>query len=69
MTELESLLKPCTLPYAQLHTVLDPEMGSRIDDEYSVTRVAIEVAWYIPCVMWISGGAGGSSDGGRLKWW
>ena len=43
-------------------------MGSSRDDDYSVTRVATEVAWYSPCVMWIRGGASVRSDGGRLEW-
>ena len=39
-------------------------MGSSLDDEYSVTRVTTEVAWYSPCVRWVRGGASGSIDGG-----
>ena len=43
-------------------------MVSSLDDKYSVTRVATEVAWYNPCVMWSRGGASGRSDGGILEW-
>ena len=64
---LESLLNPCERLDAQLHPVLDPEVGFRLDDEYSVTRMATEVVWYSPCVMWSRGGVSGRSDGGRLE--
>ena len=48
---LESLLNPCARLDARLHPGLDPEVGTSLDDEYSVTRVATEVTWYSPCVM------------------
>ena len=53
---------------AQLHPRLDPEVVSSLDDEYSVTCVATEVAWYSPCVMWIRDGDIVRSDGGILEW-
>ena len=43
-------------------------MGSILDNEYSLTRVATEVAWYSLCVIWSKGGASGRSDVGRLEW-
>ena len=43
-------------------------MVSSLDDKYSVTRVATEVAWYGPFVMWSRGGAIGRSDVERLRW-
>ena len=43
-------------------------MLSSLDDEYSVTHVATEVASNILFVMWVRGGASGRSDGGRLVW-
>ena len=64
----EYLLNPCTQLDVQLHPGLDPEGGSSIDGEYSVTCVAPVMAWYSVCVMWSRGGASGMSDGGRLKW-
>ena len=42
---LEYPLNPCARLDAQLHPGLDPEVGSSLADEYSVTRVATEVAW------------------------
>ena len=27
-------------------------MKYSLDNEYSVTRVATKVAWYIPCMIW-----------------
>ena len=47
---------------------LDLEVGSSLDDKYSVTCVATKVAWYIPCVIWSRGRASGRSDGGILEW-
>ena len=41
---LEYLLNPCAQLDAQLHMGLDPEVGSCLDDKYSVTRVVTEVA-------------------------
>ena len=29
-----------------------PEVGSSLDDEYSVTHVAVKAAWYSPCLRW-----------------
>ena len=43
------------------------KVESSLDDEYSVTRVATEVAWYSPFVMWSRGGASGRNDGRRLE--
>ena len=43
-------------------------MGSILDDEYSVTRVATEVPLYSPCVMWSRGGDSGRIYVGRLEW-
>ena len=68
MEGLEYLLNPCARLDAQLHPGLEPEVGYSLDDKYSVTCVATEVAWYSPCVMWSRGGASGRSDGGRLEW-
>ena len=34
----ESLLNPCTQLDTRLHPGLDPEVGSSLDDEYSVTE-------------------------------
>ena len=65
---LDTLLNPYARLDARLHLVLDPEVGSSLDDEYSVTRVATKVAWYIPCVMWSRVGESGRSYGGRLEW-
>ena len=56
---LEYLLNPCTLLDARLHPGLDLEVGSSLNDEYSVTRVA---------TMCSRGGASGRSGGGRLEW-
>ena len=61
-------LTPCTRMDARLHLGLDPELIFILDDEYSVTCVVTEVAWYSPCVMWSRGGASGSIGGGRLEW-
>ena len=68
MAGLEPLLNPCVRLDAGIHPGMDLEMGSSLDDEYSVTHVATEVAWYSPCVMWSRGGANGTNDGGRLEW-
>ena len=51
-----------------MHLGLDPEVGSRLDDEYSVTCAATEVAWYSPCVMWSRDGSSGRINGGNLEW-
>ena len=40
-----------------MYPVIDPEVGFSIDDKYSVIRVAMKVAWYIPCLRWIKSGA------------
>ena len=42
---------------AQLYLVLDPEVGSSLDDEYSVTCVTSKTAWYSPFLIWSRGGA------------
>ena len=47
---------------------MDPQEGSSLDDEYNVTRVAADVAWYSQCVMWSRDEAIGRSNGGILKW-
>ena len=49
-----------------LHSELDPEVGSRLDDEYSVTRVADKAAWYSLCVGWSRGGASARSVDRRI---
>ena len=64
LTGLKYLLNPCTGLDAQLHPGLYPKVGSSLDDKYSVTCVATKVARYIPCVIWISGGASVRSDYG-----
>ena len=66
LEELESLLNPCIRLNTQLHPVLEPEVGSRIEYEYSVTIVATKVAWYSPCVIWGRVGAIENSYGGRI---
>ena len=43
-------------------------MGSSLDDEYSVTRVATKVTCYNPCVRWSRGGVSGRSDIGCKGW-
>ena len=43
----------------QLRQGLEPEVGSSLDVEDSVTRVAANAVWYSPCVIWIRGGASG----------
>ena len=43
-------------------------MGSSLDGECSVIRVASNVAWYIPCVRWSRGGVSARSDGERIFW-
>ena len=43
-------------------------MGSSLDDEYSVTRVAANVAWYSPYMRWIRGWEIGRSVGGGKTW-
>ena len=47
---------------------LDPEVGSNLEYEYSVTLVAAKVAWYTPCVILSRGGTSEMSDGGII-WW
>ena len=42
-------------------------MGYSLDGKYTVTHVATEVAWYIPVLIWIRGGASGRSNGGILE--
>ena len=44
MAGLEYLLNPCARLDERLHPGLDPYVGSSLDDEYSVIRVATEVA-------------------------
>ena len=68
LTGLESLLIPCARLDVRLHPGLEPEVGFILDNEYGVARVATEVAWYSPCVMWSRGGASGRSDGRILEW-
>ena len=52
MAGLEYLLNPCKRLDARLHLILNPEVGSSLDDDYSVTWVATEVVWYIPSIRW-----------------
>ena len=52
----------------QFHTGLDLEVGSRLDDEYSMTCVAVTVTWYISCMRWIRGGTNVRSVGGGKLW-
>ena len=68
MGGLEYLLNLCARQDARVHPGMDPEVGSSLDDEYSVIFVATEVAWYKTCVMWSRGGAIGRIDVGRLEW-
>ena len=48
-----------------MHPELDPELGSSLDYEYSVTHVAAKETCYSPCVRWSRGGASGNSVGGE----
>ena len=41
---------------ARLQPRLDQEVGSSLDDEYSVNCVSTKVAWYSSCVRCIIGG-------------
>ena len=43
---------------------MDPEVGSSLDDEYSVTRVVANVAWYNTCMICSRGGSCGNCFGG-----
>ena len=47
-----------------MYPVLETEVGSILDDNYSVTRVATTVAWYLPCMICIRSGDMGRSVGG-----
>ena len=47
---------------------MDTEVGSSLEDEYSVTCVAVQAAWYSLCVILSRGGAIARSDGGRIFW-
>ena len=49
----ESLFNPCTRLGVQLHPVLDPEVGSSLDDEYTVTQFPPGYYFY---VKWWDGG-------------
>ena len=50
------------------HPVLNPEVGSNMKYEYSVTRGAAKAAWYCPCVGRILGGVSARSLGGKVIW-
>ena len=43
-------------------------MGSILDEKYSVTHVASNAAWYIPCVRCSRCGASAGSVGQRIGW-
>ena len=64
----QSLLNCYAQLDARLNLQLDPEVGSRLDGEYSVTRVATKVAWYSPCMICSRGGASASSGDGCKGW-
>ena len=51
-----------------MHPVLDPEVGSSLSDEYSVTRMDANASWYSPCEIWSRGGVSGRSFGVRKGW-
>ena len=48
--------------------VLDPEVGSNLEYEYSVIHEAAKAAWYITCVRRSLGGASGRSLDRKLRW-
>ena len=50
------------------HLGLDPEVGSSLEYEYSVTHGAAKVAWYSACVRRSLGGLSGRSLGGKVRW-
>ena len=50
------------------HPGLDPDLGSSLEYEYSVTHEAAKTAWYSPCVRRSLGGASGRSLGGKVRW-
>ena len=64
MAGLEYIINPSAQLDAKLHLGLDPEVGSSLDNKYTVTRVATKAAWDIPCVRLNMGRASGRSDGG-----
>ena len=68
LQSLEYLLNTCAKLDTRLHPVLDPEVGSILVYEYSVTCGAAKAAWYIPCVRWILGGASERGVDGRVRW-
>ena len=43
-------------------------MGSSLEEEYSVTRLAKNKAWYSTCVIWSRGETNARSDRGILLW-
>ena len=53
MEGLEYLLNPCEQLDAQLHPVLEPEVGSNFDDKYSVTQLSPGDCCYVK--WWESG--------------
>ena len=59
MAALESLPNTCARLDVQLNLGLYPNVGSRLDDKYSVTRVETKVAWYSLCVRCSRGGVSG----------
>ena len=48
------------------HLGLDPEVVYSLEYEYSLTREAVKVAWYSPCVRRSLSGASAMSMGGEL---
>ena len=50
------------------HPGLDPEVGSNLEYEYSVTHGAVKVDWYSPCARRGLGWVSGRSLGGKVRY-
>ena len=50
------------------YPVLDPEVGSSLEYEYSVTHGSLKETWYSSCVRRSLGEASGRSLGEKVSW-
>ena len=65
LTPVQNCIHDCIWEW---NTGLDPEVGSSLECEYSVTCGAAKAACYSPCVRRSLGEASARSMGGKVRW-
>ena len=65
LTPVHDWIRDCIWDW---HPGLDPEVGSSLEYEYTVTGTAVKAAWYIPCVRQSLSGVSDRILGGKVRW-